>query len=121
MIQYNYEVAMVDDIIDYITDNDILNTYEGTDLEEDLNEMLWAEDEITGNGAYGYTDDIEKLQCFIGTNLPLAFEALENFDESLENLPREYKLLLKYVDTTIRCYLLRTCIDQALERLENIK
>lgn len=58
MERYDYLEAVKDDVREYIKDHDLLE--EGwqdsrDELEEKLNDDLWAEDSVTGNASGSYT------------------------------------------------------------------
>ena len=118
MNKYDYRQAMVNDIKTYITDNNWIENNCNEDDDEDtlfekLDDELWAEDSITGNG-YNYYDTEEKCQEYVASNLTLYFEAADEFCD----LPNSrtswiYKNPAQHMDTTIRCYLLRECIMEA--------
>lgn len=53
---YNYLEAMTEDIKVYIKNEITLSDYSDRDkLEEYLNDTLWTEDSVTGNGSGSYT------------------------------------------------------------------
>ena len=116
---YNYLEEMTGDVMEYITDNYFPESYmpEDSDIEDVLNDELWAEDSITGNGVNGhYFDNTVEAQEAAFQNVDLLIEAIEEFG----NEPEQYKRAMKdphFADSTIRCYLLETAISQALKEL----
>ena len=123
MEKYDYERSIIRDILDYIHDNHI--TIDWTDTEDDIAEylidMLWNEDCITGNSGDGsYYDTEEKCESYLAYNLNLTIEACEEFCVSMEVLLNMYhdKNIARYLDSTIRCYLLNSCIYQAITELK---
>ena len=53
---YNYLENMVEDVKEYIKNEIDFSEYEDMDeLRESLNDDLWAEDSVTGNGSGSYT------------------------------------------------------------------
>ncbi len=118
-MKYDYMKALVDDIKAYIEENISEDDYEDREeLEETLNDDLWAEDDITGNGPDGYTDENTAMSYITGDP-----EAIEYAKECVSDFGIEAKTLAehifdwKYWDTTIRCYLLGQAISQALDEL----
>ena len=113
--KYDYLEAMVDDIMDLISIND----YEYEDryeLEEQLNDDLWIDNNVTGNGGANYFNTDDEARDAIRGNEDLLIEAIEEFGDDAES----YKKALKdpnYADTTIRCYLLGQAIGEALDRM----
>ena len=119
---YNYLEAIKDDVIEYINENINLDEVESRDeLEEQLNDDLWAEDSVTGNGSGSYTFDRHK-----------SYENVQGDPDAMDyirDLVSEYgveaetvaeKFLdedYEYWDVSIRCYLLGQAIGEALDEL----
>lgn len=122
MEKYDYYIEVTNDIKNWLDFNDFdLSQFEDRDEAADfLNDNLWAEDSITGNGPYGYANESlsEEYLCH---NLDLVFEACNCFDVNWTLLLSHYKEgnLARYLDCTIRCYLLSTTIDKVLEEYES--
>lgn len=112
---YDYLREMVDDIKDNFDDYDF--EYEDRDdLAEQMNDTLWAEDSITGNGSGSYFFDREKARDAVRGNEDLLVEAIEEFGDR----PEDYKKALtdpEWADVTIRCYMLGQAIDRALDEM----
>ena len=110
MTKYNYEDALYDDIADYVRNNKInLHDY-GEDQDaalEKLEEELWEEDCITGNGGDGYATTYE-CEEFLCHNLPILSEATRDFGFDLTIQTTKYSIeeLPKVLDSIVRCYLL---------------
>lgn len=123
MEKYDYEHAMIRDILDYIYDNHI--TIDWTDTEdniiEDLIDMLWNEDCITGNGTQ-YYDTENRCSEYLCQNSDILYEAAQKFciDDNINILifHFENKTLAQYFDSTIRCYLLNDCVYQVIQKLK---
>lgn len=120
MEKYDYKRALTDDIKDWIVnDTDIMENNEiGDDeLPNWIYDEVWGEDKITGNGIYGYAPSV-KCEEYLSGNLHLALEGLDSFGASFkELLPKSNDEIIRYLDCTIRCYLLGECIEKALEEL----
>jgi hypothetical protein len=114
MKKYDYYLEVKKDIIDYITLNDIEVTE--TDGEE-LYDMLWAVDEVTGNGAAGgYYSRTEDAENALAHNWDLIKEAF--YDLGVEE--SVYQVLDKgpiWVDVIVRLYVLYQAIEDALFEL----
>jgi hypothetical protein len=110
---YDYLTEMVDAIKDRFDEYDW--DYEDRDeLEEQMNDDLWTDDSVTGNGSGSYWFDREKARDAIRGNEDLLVEAIEEFGDSAS----DYKKALtdpEWADVTIRCYLLGQAIGQALD------
>lgn len=111
---YDYREAVKEDVLEYIRNEINLEDFDTLEeLEEHLNETLWAEDSVTGNGSGSYTFSTYKAEENICHNLDLLEEALNEFGSGY--------LLDKgaeAADVTIRCYLLGSTISEVLEELE---
>lgn len=82
-----------------------------------LYDELWDKDEITGNGL-NYYDDENKCVTYVMENLPLFFEASREFEAfPMTKMSWEEKHAAQHMDTIIRCYLLRDCLEEACEEL----
>ena len=115
-MQYNYREAVKSDILDYINNNiDFKNFNDLDELEEYLNDTLWVEDSVTGNGSGSYYCNAWAAEEAICHNLDLLGEALDEFGGSCDIL----KDGAEAADVTIRCYLLSECIAEALEEIED--
>lgn len=123
MKKYDYEHSIIRDILDYIHDNHI--TIDWTDTEDnivdDLTDILWNEDCITGNGTQ-YYDTEDKCSEYLCQNSDILYEAAQEFciDDNINILIYHFenKTLAQYFDSTIRCYLLNSCIYQAIQELK---
>ena len=117
--KYDYVKAMTEDIINYVNDNITLSDYDNKDdLFEALNDDMWAEDEITGNGCYGY-DDNDVVKQYVSDNADLLREALQEFCTPFDEIAKRFlDGDYKYFDCTIRCYVLGWAIDEAIKQLD---
>lgn len=112
MEKYNYREEMVNDILTYFTDNNInALKLEESDIEE-LQEKLWIDDSVTGNGSGSYFFNTWKAEEALCHNWDLLEEAMTEFGKwtNFENFEPET------LDVTIRCYLLAECLNDAIER-----
>ena len=114
-MQYDYREEVKSDILDYINNNIDFKDFNDLDeLEEYLNEKLWVEDSVTGNGSGSYYCNSYAAEEAICHNLDLLGEALDEFGGSCDIL----KDGAEAADVTIRCYLLNECIAEALKEIE---
>lgn len=110
---YNYLESMKEDIRQYLEDNEYyLTGLTREDLEEKLNEDLWNEDSVTGNGSGSYTFNTYEAEENICHNMELLRDALEEFGCDDVNIAEKGA---EWCDVTIRCYLLGTAIHEVLE------
>lgn len=115
---YDYVDEMKQDITRWITATINVKDYpDRQELQEYLDDSLWAEDEITGNGTYGgYFEKQEDARISVLDNFELCVEALREFCVPMEKVAEEFlDENWKYFDSTIRCYLLWNVIDSILE------
>ena len=112
-MEYNYREALINDIKEYIKDNDydIVNYNDQEEMIDEIYYDLWDEDSITGNGGDWY-DTEEKCQEYVSKNLILAFEACEDFCVDMKTLIDAAKKgnIARYLDCIVRCYLLHECL-----------
>ena len=121
MDKYDYYIEVTNDVECWLDQNDFdLSQFENREeAAEFLQDELWPDDEITGNGSYGYAAE-EACEEFLCHNLNLLFDALFEFGELeeslLDNLHKHHKEknLARWADCTIRCYVLNNAIERAL-------
>lgn len=116
MNKYEYKTEMATDILNYIDSNITLEDWEfRTDLEDYLYDELWIEDSVTGNGS-DYYDTETSCESYLAYNLDLMMEACEEFCVDMKVLLQHYhdKDLARYLDCTIRCYLLGEVLHDVL-------
>lgn len=117
---YNYLEAMKQDIINYIRDEVTTTDFADIDeLRERLEDDLWIDSTITGNGGDNYTDN-ETSKSYINGNENLLKEALTEFCVDKEKIvDKFFSGDYAYFDSTIRCYMLSQAIGAALEEIES--
>ena len=129
MDKYNYREAVCDDIrywlkendefkADYTDENGVWLRQDNIDeIAQELNDRLWCEDSVTGNGSGSYTFSAWEAEENLCHNLDLLGEALEEFGCGPEYLMEKGS---EACDVTIRCWLLGECIMTVLnEMMEN--
>lgn len=119
---YDYRENVMDDIRTYIENEIALSdwTDDRDGLEEQLNDVLFCEDSVTGNASGSYTFCRNTAREYVSDNLGLLAEACEEFgaDTSIigeKFLDSDYE----WMDVTIRCYLLGQCISDVLDEMES--
>lgn len=114
--RYNYIEAVTADVLDYINENNITVTNETRDeVEQQLNDDLWACDSVTGNASGSYTFNAWQAEENICHNWDLLAEACDEFGSDAAELLRKGA---EACDVTIRCYLLGQAISAALDEVE---
>lgn len=121
MERYDYRKAIIKDIKDYIKDNpcDQADPFIVDDFFDYWYDVLWAEDCVTGNGAYWYAKE-DECEEYLAHNIDLALEACEEYCVDMKALFEAAATgnAARYVDCTIRCYLLGECLSQVLEDIK---
>ena len=117
---YNYLEAMKKDIINYIRDEIITEEFsDREELEQYLEDNLWIDSTITGNGGDDYTDN-ETSRVYLQGNEALLKEALIEFCVDKEKIVDKFFAGdYAYFDSTIRCYMLSQAISAALDDMED--
>lgn len=126
MEKYNYYESVKQDIIEYIKNNNILEEkVEKEQMDRDelyyyLQDELWSTDAVTGNSELYYdTEDA----CFknLAGNSNLIYQAVNEFciDDNINLIIQHFqdRALARYLDSTVRCYLLDRCLEDALDEL----
>ena len=117
---YNYLEAMKKDIINYIRDE--VTTTDFTDIDDlrqTLEDDLWIDSTITGNGGDDYADD-ETSREYLNGNENLLKEALIEFGvDKGKIVDKFFNGNYAYFDSTIRCYMLSQAISAALDDMED--
>ena len=92
MEKYDYYIEVTNDVENWLDSNDFdLSQFENREeAAEFLRDELWAEDDITGNGPYGYTSE-EKCEEFLCHNWDLVIEGFDTFGVSIPDLRAQYK------------------------------
>ena len=119
---YDYLEAIKDDVIEYINENINLDEVESRDeLEEQLNDDLWAEDSVTGNGSGSYTfDRHQSYENVQGDPDAMDYirDLVSEFGVEAETVAEKFlDEDYEYWDVSIRCYLLGQAIGEALDEL----
>jgi hypothetical protein len=120
MTKYNYLETIKADVMDYIENEVNLTDYEyKEDLEQFLNDELFAEDSVTGNGSGSYTFCRQTAKEYVTGNMEECIEALKEFCVEAETVAEKFLSEdWEYFDVTIRCYLLGQAISEVLEEIE---
>lgn len=120
-MSYDYRENETSDICEYIRHEITLSKYSDRDeLEEELNDALFCEDSVTGNGSGSYTFNRWSARNYVLNNLELAKEAYEEFGLGASEFGADiWTEDWEKIDVTIRCYLLSECIADALDEMED--
>lgn len=116
---YNYLEEVRNDVFDYINEHytqeeQLENLANRDEWEASLLDELWCCDYVTGNGSGSYTFNSYKAEEYLCHNLELLKEALMEFGCDITYLENGAEAC----DVTIRCYLLGSAINEALDIIE---
>lgn len=114
MERYNYFSHVCEDVRNYIEENGIeVNKDNREEVEERLNDDLFIEDSVTGNGSGSYFCNAWKAEEALSHNWDLIAEAIDEFGGNTDVLRQGPEA----VDVTIRCYLLGQAISAVLDEM----
>lgn len=117
---YNYYEAVYDDVKEYLEENpDLFDEFADNDsLIEHLNDELWIEDRVTGNGSGSYTYDREEAREYVFDGSETVKEALKEFEVPAEEIiDHFFDNDWEYFDVTARCYVLYPAVSACVEDL----
>lgn len=115
MGKYDYLQAVIDDVKQYIVDNEITVTTDNRDeIEKQLNEDLFTVDSVTGNASGSYTFSEWKAEENLCHNMDLLADVMSEFGCTLDYLEKGAEVC----DVMIRCYLLNQAISDVLDEIE---
>ena len=109
-MDYDYRIAMYEDVWEAVTDwldvnHEAVEKVNGNYLElyDDLYDILWIDDSVTGNGSGSYTFDEDfASECLVG-NYSLLQEALNEFCAfPLSNISAQYFDVSIYLKENLR-------------------
>jgi hypothetical protein len=119
-----YLEQIKEDIRNYIEENyttkEISEKMEDrVEFEETLNDELWIDDAVTGNGSGSYTFDRSKAQAFVLADIETVQEALREFCVDADTIAKKFlESDWEYFDVTARCYVLGMGISEVLDEIE---
>ena len=120
MEKYNYFEAVAADVRAWCEENaeySPMSVRTREDMEEYLNDTLWAEDSVTGNGSGSYTFDRAKAREYVLADLDTVKEAFEEFDEKARFADLFFSEDWETIDVITRCYCLGAAISEVVSTL----
>lgn len=123
---FNYNEAVKADVMEYITENytaeELKEKLEDKEsFSEELNDTLWIEDCVTGNGSGSYTFSRAAAKDYVTEDPDTVLEAVRELCCGMDAAELLQKFLYEdweYFDVTARCYCLPGAICEALEEVE---
>ena len=121
---YNYYSAVADDVKNWIVDNYTATEVAAWDIDEAaerLNDDLWIEDSVTGNGSGSYTFSRAAARDYVLADPDTVADALRDFCVDADTLAEKFLSQdWEYFDVTARCYVLGAAITDALDYLRGL-
>lgn len=115
MEKYNYLECVKEDVRAYIEENEIVVNEDNRDeVGQQLNDDLFCEDSVTGNGSGSYTFNRWEAEENLCHNLDLLGEALTEFCCTPDYITERGA---EACDVSIRCYLLSQAISEVLDEI----
>lgn len=119
--RYDYREAVFEDVKRYIEDEcdpEEMKSIGRERFEQELNERLWVDDSVTGNGSGSYTFNAWRAEENLAHNWDLMVEAAKDFGMEQPVIGDGWEYGPEYWDVTIRCYLLADAVARALDECE---
>lgn len=119
MTRNEYIEQITADAIEAAKDYDLSQADDRDELIELLNDELFTDDSVTGNGSGSYTFNADQAARNVFSDSEgrdLLVQACREF--CVEDMG-EYILDPEAADVTIRCYLLPDCLDDVADALED--
>lgn len=119
-----YREQIKEAILDFIkseyTNEEITEKMEDrSSFEEELEEILWTEDSVTGNGSGSYTFNRNKAKEYVLADIETVQEALNEFCVEADTIANKFlESDWEYFDVTTRCYVLSMGISEVLDEIE---
>ena len=120
MRNYNYYEEVKNDVLEYVKNEIDLKEFDTLEeLEEKLNDELFVNDSVTGNASGSYTFNCYKAKEYVLDNIDLLHDMVKEWYIDAETIADKFLYEeWEYFDVSIRCYVLGSCIADALEELE---
>lgn len=124
-MKYNYYEAVKNDVADnigeYYTPEELreeLQNGNRQEVEERLNDKMWTDDSITGNGSGSYTFNTYEAEENLAHNWDEIERTAAEFGYTPE-IKDGYEMGPEWWDVSIRCYYLSQAIAEVLDEIES--
>ena len=116
---YNYLEAVKNDVRTAIEEGRVYIDYDNEidDIIVSIEDILWANETVTGNESGSYTFDKEKAKGYVSENMDLLADAIDVFDcreEAGKNLADKN---WEYFDVIIRLYVLNQAVEEVVKEM----
>ena len=117
---HDYQAEMMRDIAQYIMDEaEIEDGEDRDDFEQRINDDLWIQDSVTGNGSGSYTFSAAKAADNVRGNEIIVREMINEFCcDATDVVDRFLNGEWEWFDVSIRCYLLGQVLSEVIDELE---
>ena len=121
----NYLEQVKDDIRTYLEDNEYrfdlhdMASEDPDEVKEELNNILWVEDSVTGNASGSYTFNSNEAKEYVLNDMETVREALQEFCVDAQTIGDKFlNEEWEYLDVTARCYVLSQAIEEVFEEIQ---
>ena len=115
----SYLDCVAQDVKQYLEENsNVLDQYrdDREELEEYLNDTLWAEDSVTGNASGSYTFNSAQAKENVIAHIDDLIKMCEEFGVDASTIGEHFlQEDWEWMDVSIRCYHLNTAINNVLD------
>ena len=124
---YDYKETMREDIInslsDYFTLSELVEALDDPyGLKEKLNDDLWIDDSVTGNGSGSYFFNSYKSREAVLDDMDACLEMIREYDIPAEEVGKRFlNEEWEWFDVSIRCYYLYSVVDELVDDLTNCR
>lgn len=121
MQDYDYDLAMREDVEQYIKENYTREQVKQAlkedreEFEEKLHDEMWVADSVTGNGSGSYTFSTYEAEENLAHNWNFLEDVCAEFGYDIGEAHRHGA---EWCDVLIRCYLLGGIISEVLDKFE---
>lgn len=106
---YDYYEAVEDDVLEFIEEEGMTIT---EDNKDEIYDMLFNEDRITGNMSGSYTCLSTEARDYLNDNTDLILEMAEAFGYTIPEVGYKYLVEPEALDVMLRCYVLGSVIEK---------
>lgn len=121
---YNYLEAVKADVRQWMEDNEyyinMADFSDADDFMEYLNDSMWTDDSVTGNGSGSYTFNSADAKEYVLADTETVREALSEFCCDAAEIGEKFlNEEWEWLDVTARCYCLGLAIGEVIEEIRD--
>lgn len=116
---YNYLEAVKNDVRFAINEGYVYIDYDNDidDIISSVEDILWADDAVTGNESGSYTGDKEEAKGYVSENLDLLADAIDAFDNKEEAGKNLVYKNWEWFDVIMRLYVLNQAVEEVVNEM----